>query len=886
MDTRTELCEPVYRHTTSLASGIPLGGLGTGSVELRDDGCFHDWELFNNYQWSGAARDAAPEMWAEDAFFAVRVQTPGAEPRVRLLYDDAKLMRAADPHHNHAFTYTFPFLRHVHEITYAGQHPFAKLRYADPGLPLELSLQAFTPFIPHNSKDSGLPLAFFILDVANTGDEPCETSLMFSLRNCTGYDLDALDLHHRVTRDAETTRIVMTAENVDPAHRTAGQMVAGVMTPDATAMPAWTDGRGLRGFPNAATPGYCQLMYPFRDRGELDEEAEWRRSTKRRRDEECPCDLMRVKRQVGWRWRGALCTKQVLEPGAHAQVVFFMSWYFPNHYHYFSPELRLGHMYENWFTDADAAARYGAANFPRLYRESRDFCDALYAGTLPDYVKASLNAQLTTFAQSFWWAKDGDFTVWEGSACCQTIPNAHTPWSSWQPLLFFPDIYLQMKKRMLAFSEEPSAEASQIMYGRYQRQRAHQQERKEQFGGWFAQRYAKLGYELQEFVQARSARRRKRRAGWEAGPEQLLRDFQWTGDRELLELIWPHVHDSMRDAIAADENGDGLPDGAISFMTYDHWFVPATNCYKGTMWLASLSATAAMADIMGDAATAELCRATLARGAASFEKMLWNGEYYDLCYDPIKQANDPGCMADQVSGHLFLRLCGLDPVHDVEHVRRALAAVRRHNLKAEEGLLNGTDPNGRDDWRYFARYSAEGEDEALSGQWVTPWTGTEYYVAAVMIAEGLVKEGLDVVKNVYDRHVAVGMLYNHIECGEHYFRPMAVWAVLAALQGLVYDVPRGGLRIMPPGSPAEFDSLLLLPQAWGRVRCSQRDVSLGVEVGTLELRELVIPLRQVGAVCCNDERIEYEVVETGDGIAARFADVVTLKAGDTLLLTE
>src|SRR5210317_1951162 len=32
-------------------SGIPLGGLGTGTVELRSDGLFHEWQIMNNAPW-------------------------------------------------------------------------------------------------------------------------------------------------------------------------------------------------------------------------------------------------------------------------------------------------------------------------------------------------------------------------------------------------------------------------------------------------------------------------------------------------------------------------------------------------------------------------------------------------------------------------------------------------------------------------------------------------------------------------------------------------------------------------------------------------------------------------------------------------------------------
>ena len=43
-------------------SGVPLGGLGTGSVELRRDGYFHEWQMLNNAPWgAGPALDVPPD---------------------------------------------------------------------------------------------------------------------------------------------------------------------------------------------------------------------------------------------------------------------------------------------------------------------------------------------------------------------------------------------------------------------------------------------------------------------------------------------------------------------------------------------------------------------------------------------------------------------------------------------------------------------------------------------------------------------------------------------------------------------------------------------------------------------------------------------------------
>jgi uncharacterized protein (DUF608 family) len=880
-----KLREPVYSQGPALASGIPLGGLGTGSVELRDDGRFHDWEIFNNYAWSGAASQAAPDMWSEDAFFAVRVCEPDGSPRVRLLYRDGMESRAASGYYHHAIMYNFPFLRNVARITYSGQHPFAHLVYEDDGLPIELTLEAFTPFIPFNARDSALPLAAFAFRVRNLAASSCDVSLMFSMRNCAGYDLEEAMLHHQIVEDDGSTVMAMAAEGLDPGLRTNGSMAIGVLGGGASWLPGWTDGHGLEGFEIVNAPALCQLLYPFRDHGVLTgAEREWRRRAIRRPVEHRCGDLHYLKRRSGWRWRGALCRKLSLAPGQEEEVVFGFAWFFPNHYHYFAQTLNLGHMYGNWFGSAAEVLAYGLGAFDRLRTETRCFRDHLYGGSVPEWLAASLSAQLTTFPQSFWWTRDGDMAVWEGSACCQIIPGARTIWSSWQPLLFFPDVYMGMIRRLASPDE---AAASRLLQVERERRQGIRRDQQQELGGWIERRFRRPG----SGQHGASRRAQGRRAATTA--VELARDYQWTGDDGYRAALWPGVKAALEARMEADEDGDGLPDGAISFITYDHWFLPAVNCYLCSLWLAELRAGVHLAELAGDGQAQVSFAEVLQKGMAAFEGLLWNGEYYSLCIDADTRTADPGCLADQVSGHLYLRLCGLEPVHDVERARSALGAVFRYNRRPEEGLLNGADPRGRDDWRYFARFSARGEDEALGGQWVTPWTGTEYYVSAVMVAEGLVAEGLAVAKDVYDRHAAAGMLYNHIECGEHYFRPMAAWAILPALLGLRYDAGRGRLAFGPKITPEEFDGMFILPGVYGRLK-QQRTAggqanAVQIVSGELTLQTIEVDLAQgrasaaVPAAAQFDGRqLECASEPAGQGVAVTLGEALVLKPGQEL----
>src|SRR5687767_12363021 len=79
--TQDERAAVVERHSAAdrARSGIALGGLGTGSVELRKDGQFYNWTIFNNQPLgTGPAFDFAtyPNNDALESmqFFVVRYQ--------------------------------------------------------------------------------------------------------------------------------------------------------------------------------------------------------------------------------------------------------------------------------------------------------------------------------------------------------------------------------------------------------------------------------------------------------------------------------------------------------------------------------------------------------------------------------------------------------------------------------------------------------------------------------------------------------------------------------------------------------------------------------------------------------------------------------------------
>jgi non-lysosomal glucosylceramidase len=198
------------------------------------------------------------------------------------------------------------------------------------------------------------------------------------------------------------------------------------------------------------------------------------------------------------------------------------------------------------------------------------------------------------------------------------------------------------------------------------------------------------------------------------------------------------------------------------------------------------------------------CGERFARGSARLDELLWNGEYYIQRLDDVnayKYQHGVGCLSDQLLGQLHARILGLGDLLPAEHVRQAIGAVFAHNfrrdlsehancqrtyaLNDEAGLLMCSWPHGGRPRLPFV-YSDE------------IWTGVEYQVAAQLIYEGWVEQGLELVAAVRARHDGVRRNpWDEVECGHHYARAMSSWALLPALSGFHCDMGAGTISFAP-----------------------------------------------------------------------------------------
>jgi uncharacterized protein (DUF608 family) len=305
---------------------------------------------------------------------------------------------------------------------------------------------------------------------------------------------------------------------------------------------------------------------------------------------------------------------------------------------------------------------------------------------------------------------------------------------------------------------------------------------------------------------------------------RLYRDFKISGNRQLVADLYDKAALALDFAFTRwDADGDGVLDSQ-KHNTYDIEFY-GPDSLSNSMFFAALKAGAEMAELMGDTGRAERYRDALEKGSRRMDSLLWNGEYYIQLLDDVdawRYQYGEGCLADQLFGQLQAHVAGLGHILPEEHVKQAIRAVFRHNFRAElsahhnvqrtyalndeSGLLVCSWPRGGRPRQPFI-YSDE------------VWTGIEYQVAAHLIYEGFVDDGLTLVKAVRARQDGYRRNpWDEVECGHHYARSLSSWALLLALSGFSYDLDRGWIRFRPAIHKDRFSCFFSTGKAWGIYR--------------------------------------------------------------------
>lgn len=755
-----------------------LGGIGTGNVSIGSRGQFCDWEIFNRPNIGNTL---------SYTFFAIRTQQGEDKPKVRVL--ESRFRPPYERSHGYD-PYDSAGIPRFETARLAGEVSRCQVELRDSKLPVEVDMTAFSPFIPLEAEDSGIPGAVIRYKVRNTGVMPVKVALAGTISNPVGFQghelfkVQSTDGRpvNEYKRSEGLKGLFMTNPTLPKDSLTAGSMaLCSTSEENVTVKTRWVKSSWLN--------GTHDFWYEFEREGRLKEPLpEYDNITNPNYGSAKLCT-------------GSLCVDFTLEAEETKEVEFLLTWYFPNR-----PGGWCGHMFDdtgadrvtkNYYSrnykDAWDVCHYLVTNMQRLETATTSFREALYATTLPPVMLDAIAANITVLRSTTCFRiEDGTFLGWEGTfdqqGCCEG--NCSHVWNYQQALAFlFPELERSMRRTNFLLETDGD--------------------------GMMAYRSnAVFGYP--RFTKIPPA------ADGQMGTIiQLYRDWKLSGDDDFLREVWEQAVKALEYAFVNWDQDKDFVFEAEQHNTYDIEFYGMTSM-TNSIFYAALKAAEEMAAYLGDEKRAARYRAAREEGSRRMDAELWNGEYYiqKLTDDGTYQYQYyDGCLSDQVLGQELAHMAGLGYILPKEHVQTAIANVFRYNfcrnlsehvnvqrvyaLNDESGLILCTWP-GKEKPRFPFIYSDE------------VWSGIEYQVASHLICEGRFEEALIVVEAVRNRHNGVNRNpWNEIECGNHYVRSMASYGLLLAASGYQFDLTRGEISFAPKVAKEDFTCFFSTARCWG-----------------------------------------------------------------------
>ena len=803
---------------------FPIGGLGAGMICLEGTGAI-----------SHVSERNKPEIFNEPGWFAgihikgitngsKIIEGPVPDWKKFGLHDAGNGLSGATtglPHYTHAGFKT--------------EFPFAHIKLSDTDIPFETKLTGWSPFIPNDENNSGMPVGAIEYSFKNKSGKTIEAIFSYNAKNFLKIDKgnnsiksieNGFVLHEAGTEEKKlpSSFAIFTDENAIINHC---WFRGGWWDPITM---AWNDVKN----------GESKSVPPV--------------------DKDAP--------------GASLYIPFTLKPNETKMVKIFMAWYTPESELTFgkmgsrkencdpdsgccaSPDLLNldpydknfdGKYYKPWysqkFNSIHDVIHYWKSNYNELKKKSELFTNAFYSSTLPSEVLEAVACNLSILkSPTVMRQYDGRLWSWEG--CGDTWGCCHGSCTHvWNYAQAIPHLFPAMERslRHTEFCE------SQDVTG-------HQNFR------------ATLP------IQAATHDFHAAADGQLGGIMKAYREWRISGDHEWLRKMYPMIKKSLDYCI---DTWDPRNAGVIEephHNTYDIEFWGPDGMHS-SFYLGALSAIIEM----GKSLSRDVSRyqMILEKGKAFMEKELYDGEFFIQkiqieglkAPNPIDESNKTfggayseeakallskegpkyqygiGCLSDGVLGSWLAQMCGLKDVLDITKVRSHLTAVYKYNFKTtladhanpqrpsyalgdEGGLLLCTWPKGGKLSLPFV-YSDE------------VWTGIEHQVAAHLMLTGNVNMGLTILRasrNRYDGRIRNP--FNEYECGHWYARALASYGYLQSLTGVRYDAVDKTLYVK--SSIGNFTSFLSTNTGFGTVTLKDGKVSYRMYMGELNVQKTIL----------------------------------------------
>ena len=816
----------IYKDTKNIS--FPLGGIGTGCIGLAGNGELKEWEIFNR-----------PSKCTRNGYSHFAIKASYANKNiVKVLHGDTieDLMGTACASNGHyGFGYgprgnSLAGFPHFKNVVFDGSFPIAKLSFSDDDFPAVVRLCAFNPLIPHDEFNSSLPAAFFEWEIENITNE----NIHFALA-CTACNPAASTLNERV-REGDLSGILL--KSADLNDNEIGYSDICILTDhnDTAVQEYWYRGGWKDG---------CTIYW--KNFSSLE------RMPKRSYSEPSKND------------HGTVVSYVDIPAEAKARICFVIAWNVPVAENYWKPRTNERNTWRNYyaiqFENSYETAKYALKKFDLLRDKTVLFENALQSCTLLPSVKDAISANLSVLkTPTALRLEDGSFWGWEGcteraGSCygsCQHVWN----YAYAIPYLF-PRLERSMRENTLHYALLDSGATSFRINLPLKKEMSTER--------------ACLDGQMGEVI-------------------KCYREWKFSGDSEwlkkhsesifkMLEYAWSEENPDKWDA-----DMDGVLEGRQHHTLDMELFGPSS--WLEGLYLLALDCGAEMASFLGDKKRSELYSKLYESGKMWMNEHLFNGRYFNQSIDlsdksildrfdasdvywseetkEIKYQVADGCIIDQMLADWHAVLVGKNGVFDTDKKRTALKNLYKNNYKPSmRSVVNM--------WRNFSLNDEAGTvicsypEGAKLPSIPIPYceetmTGFEYALAGLMISEGLITEGEDIVKAVRDRYDGEKRNpWNEIECGSNYARSMASYALMSIYSGFSFDMTKKHIGFAPIQSSGKY--LFSACESWGSVEFCEGQCNISIFGNALTLNSITIPdADRITNVKVDGEAVGFSVI--------------------------
>lgn len=401
-----------FNSRQKLKSGLPLGGIGAGKLEILPNGTLDFFTFLNNLDSPLTNSKKNKEATGVLGFnFGLIVKNSRT--------NFAKLLQ----------TVKVSNYKTIEAIDFEGSFPFARLQFKDKDLPLSVELNASSYFIANDCLNSSLPAATFVFKFENKTEEDLFISLAVLARNIISYwcvgrknivreedkftSIDFLSNNPLETDVSCGVFTISTPKNSDREISYLGefnlQKKAFIFEKNKVSLKAWEYLLEFGRLPNINS-GEAVASESF---------------------------------QLG----GALAIEAKIPAGKTQEIPVYFSWYFPNCVD--------GHFYQNNFKNTSEVIKYVYEEKEKLFTATSLWQERINATDMPPWLKDSLINNLYPFFSSSFWTKTDKFALLEAPCVCSLMGTLDVRfYGSLATMIFFPELEIKELRLFLKAQRE------------------------------------------------------------------------------------------------------------------------------------------------------------------------------------------------------------------------------------------------------------------------------------------------------------------------------------------------------------------------------------------------------------------------------------------------